>query len=102
MSLDPNKWTSKVQAAWKSAIDLAADEGHSETQVIHLAVALFEDPDGLARQVFHTFVFEIMFVSSCMSAILHRSQMLATAFHLQRTSARANPESSFLLPCATS
>jgi ATP-dependent Clp protease ATP-binding subunit ClpA len=55
MALDPNHWTSKVQAAWKSATELAADEGHAETHVIHLAVALFEDPDGLARQVRHVF-----------------------------------------------
>lgn len=51
MALDPNHWTSKVQAAWKAATELASEEGHAETTVTHLAVTLFEDADGLARQV---------------------------------------------------
>jgi hypothetical protein len=50
-SLDPNHWTAKVQAAWKAGTELACEESHSETTPLHLAIVLFEDTEGLARQV---------------------------------------------------
>ena len=51
MSLNPNQWTSKVQEAWQAASTLCSDEGHAEVAPVHLAVVLFEDPEGLGRQV---------------------------------------------------
>ena len=51
MALDPNHWSSKLQAAFKSAVDTATEQQHAETRVLHLALSLFEDREGLARQV---------------------------------------------------
>lgn len=50
-TLDPNHWTAKLQAAWTSAAQLAAGAQHSETTPLHLALALLDDSQGLARQV---------------------------------------------------
>jgi ATP-dependent Clp protease ATP-binding subunit ClpA len=51
MPIDPQHWSSKVQAAWQAAKELAADHQHPEMGVIHIAISLFEDPEGLAKQV---------------------------------------------------
>lgn len=51
MALDPNHWSSKLQAAFKTAIVIAAEQHHAETRVLHLGLALFEDSEGLGRQV---------------------------------------------------
>lgn len=51
MALDPNHWSSKLQAAFKSAVELAIEQRHAEARVLHLGLALLEDAEGLARQV---------------------------------------------------
>eukprot|EP00892_Ulva_mutabilis_P000628 jgi/Ulvmu1/10566/UM065_0020.1 len=50
MALDPNHWSSKLQAAFKTAVELAVEQRHTEARVLHLGLALLEDQEGLARQ----------------------------------------------------
>ncbi len=47
--IDPHKLTSKVQAAIKAAISDAQEQGHAQWTAVHLAKALFDDPEGLAK-----------------------------------------------------
>lgn len=49
--LDPNKWTAKVQEAFKRAQEQASDNGHQQIAPVHLALALLEDAEGLGHQV---------------------------------------------------
>jgi ATP-dependent Clp protease ATP-binding subunit ClpB len=46
--IDPNKLTVKVQSVLRAAIDLAKEEQHVQWTPLHLAVVLFEDPEGTA------------------------------------------------------
>ena len=48
--MDPNKFTQKTQEAIKSAAELAQDNSNAQISPVHLAIALFEDPEGLAKQ----------------------------------------------------
>lgn len=49
--MDPNKWTIKTQQAFQTAAELAQEAGNAEIHPILLAIALFEDSDGVAKQV---------------------------------------------------
>ncbi len=49
--MDPNKLTAKAQEAISSAAELATEAGNPQLTPIHLATALFEDPNGLGKQV---------------------------------------------------
>ena len=51
MVVDPKHWTEKVQSAWQSAQAQAENEGHAQLTPLHLAVVLFEDQTGIAKQV---------------------------------------------------
>ena len=50
MVVDPSKWTQKSVEAFQAAQELAQDSNHAQITPIHLAVVLFEDPEGLAKQ----------------------------------------------------
>jgi ATP-dependent Clp protease ATP-binding subunit ClpB len=49
--LDPNTFTEKSRTALVAAQELAQNHQHPQVEPIHLAVALFSDPDGLARRL---------------------------------------------------
>lgn len=51
MALDPQHWTEKVSTAFQEALVLAAESGQQEAHPVHLAISLFEDDAGLAKQV---------------------------------------------------
>lgn len=51
MALDPNHWSLKLQSAFKLAVEIAVEQQHAEARVLHMGLALMEDPEGLARQV---------------------------------------------------
>lgn len=51
MALNPEKFTEKTGEAINQAEQLARDNQHVELAPIHLAVALYSDPEGMARQV---------------------------------------------------
>jgi ATP-dependent Clp protease ATP-binding subunit ClpB len=48
--MDPSKFTQKVVAALSSAQELAQESSHAQLTPVHLAVVLFEDPEGIAKQ----------------------------------------------------
>ena len=48
--MDPNKFTQKTQEAIKNAAELAQDNSNAQISPVHLAISLFEDPEGLAKQ----------------------------------------------------
>ena len=48
--MDPNKFTRKTQEAIQNAAELAQDNSHAQISPVHLAIFLFEDPEGLAKQ----------------------------------------------------
>ena len=48
--MDQKNWTQKVRQAIQQAIETAREAGHPQLTALHLAVALLEDPDGLAKQ----------------------------------------------------
>lgn len=48
--MDPNKVTQKVAEVVNAARDMALENNHQQLAPIHLAVALFEDPEGIAKQ----------------------------------------------------
>ena len=48
--MDPNKFTQKTHEAIRAASELAQDNGHAQISPVHLAIALFEDPEGLGKQ----------------------------------------------------
>ncbi|EFJ51248.1 hypothetical protein VOLCADRAFT_57497 [Volvox carteri f. nagariensis] len=49
MAFDPKKATQKVNEVLDSAINLATEQQHATLTPIHLAIVLFEEPQGLAR-----------------------------------------------------
>ncbi|KAG2488370.1 hypothetical protein HYH03_013059 [Edaphochlamys debaryana] len=49
MSFDPKKATQKVNELLGAAISLAKDEGHAALTPTHLAVVIFEEPQGIGR-----------------------------------------------------
>ncbi len=49
--LDPNTFTERARGALQSAIQLAQQHGHAAVEPVHLAAALFQDADGLARRL---------------------------------------------------
>lgn len=51
MSFKPDEFTDKVNESLKAAHDQAREFSHPTVGPVHLAVALFEDAEGLARQV---------------------------------------------------
>mmetsp|Transcript_8552 Transcript_8552/g.24134 ORF Transcript_8552/g.24134 Transcript_8552/m.24134 type:complete len:908 (+) Transcript_8552:137-2860(+) len=51
MALDPNKWTEKTRAVFLKAKEMALENSAVEIFPIHVATAMFEDPDGTARRV---------------------------------------------------
>lgn len=48
--MDPNKFTQKTHEAIKKAAELAQDNGNAQISPVHMAIVLFEDPEGLAKQ----------------------------------------------------
>ena len=48
--MDQQNWTQKVRQAIQQAIETAREAGHPQLTALHLAVALLEDPEGLAKQ----------------------------------------------------
>ena len=48
--MDPNKFTRKTQEAIQNAAELAQDNSHAQISPVHIAIVLFEDPEGLAKQ----------------------------------------------------
>ncbi|GLC35085.1 hypothetical protein PLESTM_000277900 [Pleodorina starrii] len=51
MAFDPKKATPKVNEVLASAVNLATEQQHDTLTTIHLAVVLFEEPQGLARSI---------------------------------------------------
>jgi len=51
MSLNPESFTDKTNSILSTAKDLCVEAANVELQPLHLAVALFADPEGLARSV---------------------------------------------------
>lgn len=50
MSLDPSKWTESTRVAVSRAQELADDASHAQVTTMHLAAALFENPQDTATQ----------------------------------------------------
>ena len=48
--MDLNKWTVKSQEALQNAMEFAQEAGNPELTPLHLALALFDDEDGVAKQ----------------------------------------------------
>ena len=48
--MDLNKWTVKSQEALQSAMEFAQEACNPELTPLHLALALFDDEDGIAKQ----------------------------------------------------
>ncbi|KAG7669284.1 hypothetical protein Ndes2526B_g05585 [Nannochloris sp. 'desiccata'] len=48
--MDPNKLTQKVAEIVNAARDLALEEQQQQLSPVHLAIVLFEDPEGIAKQ----------------------------------------------------
>eukprot|EP00887_Chlorella_sp_A99_P002690 scaffold6.g2690.t1 len=48
--MDPNKITQKVAEIVNAARDLALEKSHQQLTPLHVATALFDDPEGIARQ----------------------------------------------------
>ena len=48
--MDFNKWTVKSQEALQNAVEFAQEAGNPELTPLHLALALFDDEDGVAKQ----------------------------------------------------
>ncbi|TPX36494.1 hypothetical protein SmJEL517_g01312 [Synchytrium microbalum] len=49
--MDPNTWTEKTQEIVKGAQTLAREYGHAQITPLHLAASLFNDEDGLVKNV---------------------------------------------------
>lgn len=47
--MDGSKYTQKVNEALRSASELATEHSHQQVTPLHVATALFEDPEGLAK-----------------------------------------------------
>ncbi len=48
--MDPSKFTQKTIEALNSAQELAQENSHQQVTPVHIAIKLFEDPEGIARQ----------------------------------------------------
>lgn len=48
--MDPNKLTQKVAEVVNAARDLALEEQHQSLEPLHLAIIMFEDPEGVGKQ----------------------------------------------------
>lgn len=48
--MDPNKITQKVAEVVNAARDLAMEHSQQQLSPLHVAVALFDDPEGIAKQ----------------------------------------------------
>jgi ATP-dependent Clp protease ATP-binding subunit ClpB len=48
---DPNKATQKTAEVVNASLALAQEESHQQVTPVHLALVLFEEPEGVARQV---------------------------------------------------
>ena len=48
--MNQQNWTQKVRQSIQQAIETAREAGHPQLTALHLAVALLEDPEGLAKQ----------------------------------------------------
>ena len=48
--MDPNKLTQKVAEIVNAARDLALEDQHAQLVPLHLAVVMFEDAEGIAKQ----------------------------------------------------
>jgi len=51
--MDPNRLTQKTQEALSEAHSIATKLGHPEVDVDHMAIAMLEQPDGVARRLVH-------------------------------------------------
>lgn len=51
MSLNPENFTEKTNQILVAAQELARESSHVQLSPLHVAVALFEDPDGLAKSI---------------------------------------------------
>eukprot|EP01116_Phalansterium_solitarium_P002448 TRINITY_DN1247_c0_g1_i1.p1 TRINITY_DN1247_c0_g1~~TRINITY_DN1247_c0_g1_i1.p1 ORF type:complete len:462 (+),score=147.25 TRINITY_DN1247_c0_g1_i1:98-1483(+) len=51
MSFDPATWTEKTQQAIANASTLAHEHGHVQLSPVHVAAAIFQDPDGLGQRI---------------------------------------------------
>lgn len=49
--MNPNEFTDKTNEYLQAAVSLAEDRGHAQVTPIHVAKALFEDKEGLARRL---------------------------------------------------
>ena len=47
--MDPRTFTQKVTEALQSAQGLASEHSHQQLSPLHVAIVLFEDPEGVAR-----------------------------------------------------
>lgn len=50
MNLDPKNWTDKTQEAFVAAQDLAREQSNPQVYPVHIALALFVDPEVCAIQ----------------------------------------------------
>lgn len=44
------KFTQKVESYLASAAELAQESSHQQLSPVHLAIAMFEDPEGIGKQ----------------------------------------------------
>lgn len=47
--MDPRTFTQKVNETLTAAQELASEHSHQQLSPIHVAIVLFEDPEGVAR-----------------------------------------------------
>jgi ATP-dependent Clp protease ATP-binding subunit ClpB len=51
MSIDPKHWTDKTQETFVAAQELAREQSNPQVYPVHIALALFADPEGLGRRI---------------------------------------------------
>jgi ATP-dependent Clp protease ATP-binding subunit ClpB len=48
--MDPSKFTEKVNTVLRDAQELARENNHQQLTPVHIAVTMFDDSEGIARQ----------------------------------------------------
>ncbi|EDQ86454.1 uncharacterized protein MONBRDRAFT_11007 [Monosiga brevicollis MX1] len=72
MAINPNEFTDKVNKTLFEAQNFAIQEGHSQVEPAHVAVILFEDPEGMAKRVVQRAGAALQPVQAALRSLLQR------------------------------
>lgn len=78
MSYDPNEYTTSSRKAIAAAQELAIDKKHSELTPIHLAVALFTEPGGVASRICAKAGVEVKTARASLDRVLARQAVVSS------------------------